>query len=51
MKKKLKEYFVYKKNCRLIKRELMKAAISVLTAINETAKMPNPSEQAAQNKS
>lgn len=51
MKKKLKEYFAYKKNCRIIKRELMKAAISILIAINETAKKPNASEQAAQNKS
>lgn len=45
MKKRIKDYLDYRKNLRIIKRELVNAAASVLTAINESVKIPNTSEQ------
>lgn len=45
MKKRIKDYLDYRKNLRIIKKELVKAAASVLTAINESLKIPNASEQ------
>ena len=45
MKKRIKDYLDYRKNQRIIKRELVKAAASVLTAINESVKIPKSSEQ------
>lgn len=45
MKKRIKDYLDYRKNLRIIKKELVKAAVSILAAINESVKIPNASEQ------
>lgn len=44
MKKRIKDYFDYRKNLHIIKKELVKAAASILTAINESVKIPKSSE-------
>lgn len=45
MKKRIKEYIAYRKNRSIVKRELIKAAASVLTAINESLEIPESPKQ------